>query len=369
MRLEYLRPLYEGGTSGDGTRYASVYLDTPLPGEATDDEVTLHWRSARRSLAADGADDKTLDALGEAVTNSAHATPGQAAFARAGAVLLSSPLDVAPPREVTRYSPLPHVMLLLTEAPPRIPHLRVAVDESGGEIVTAWGEGQQSEATVAGQGWPVHKTSLGGWSQARYQRSVEEAWSENAKELAAAVTTEAARVNAQLILVAGGARMRSLLIEHLGQPLRDKVITVDREIAAGSEVLAGVAHEEFGRLADDATRAGLDNLRSRLPHGHAVAGLEDTVTALSNGRVSDLFLVAEAFSDDGTQEAATLWIGPDPVALAGSAAALRDRGVADPVAEGAGAALVRAVVMTDAELHFVPEGEAAPKEGIGALLR
>jgi hypothetical protein len=32
-------------------------------------------------------------------------------------------------------------------------------------------------------------------------------------------------------------------------------------------------------------------------------------------------------------------------------------------------ALVRALALTGAELHFIPEGEPAPRDGIAALLR
>ncbi len=58
----------------------------------------------------------------------------------------------------------------------------------------------------------MHKASVGGWSQARYQRPTEEALAENAKELAEAVTAAAAQCHAELIVVAGDVRARSLLL-------------------------------------------------------------------------------------------------------------------------------------------------------------
>lgn len=193
------------------------------------------------------------------VTGSDH--PGLAAFARAGSVQLSSALAGPPQQEIARYSLLPHVLPLLAQSPPRAPHLRVAADRSGGEIVTVWGDGRQAEAAVAGEGWPVHKTSVGGWSQDRYQRSAEEAWAENAKELATAVTAAAERVQAELIVVAGDLRAVPLLVEHLGQPLRDLVVTVDREVAADSDVLAEFADGEFRRRYET-----LLTIETRLAH-------------------------------------------------------------------------------------------------------
>ncbi len=58
-----------------------------------------------------------------------------------------------------------------------------------------------------------------------------------------------------------------------------------------------------------------------------------------------------------------------------------DFGVSAPVTDRADAAIVRAVVTTDAELHFLPEdlattgdaaacgGIARPRDGVGATLR
>src|SRR5262249_57195286 len=104
---------------------------------------------------------------------------------------------------------------------PPIPHLRVSATRTGGEIVAVGGTGWSWRDWVAGQQWPVHKTSVGGVAQDRYQRSVEETWAENAKTLAAEVETVTDRVGARHVIVSGDVRARSLLLEHLPTPLRE----------------------------------------------------------------------------------------------------------------------------------------------------
>jgi release factor family 2 len=66
----------------------------------------------------------------------------------------------------------------------RRPCGNVRADRSGGEVAAVRLRGGATEERANGPGWPVHKASLGGWSQARYQRSAEEAWAENAKQFA-----------------------------------------------------------------------------------------------------------------------------------------------------------------------------------------
>jgi len=210
--------------------YASVYLDASRTSEDAAELVALRWRAAREQLADGGADQATLGAREELVTGQEHSVPGLAAFARAGAVAFTAALPPPPRREVSRYARLPHVMPLLAQLPPLVPQLHVRADRSGGEVVAVRPQGGTTEERVDGSGWPVHKASLGGWSEARYQRSAEEAWAENAKQLAERVTAAAAQTRAELV-VAGDTRARSLLLDHLSTPLRESAAT-----ATGAEL-------------------------------------------------------------------------------------------------------------------------------------
>jgi Bacterial archaeo-eukaryotic release factor family 2 len=366
MRLDFLHPLYEG--DGD---CASLYLDASRASEDAVEQVALRWRAARERLAGDGAEPATIGALEDLVTGLAHSLPGLAAFARNGRVIFTVALPRPPRREIGRYARLPHVMPLLAQEPPRVPRLHVRADRSGGEIVAVRPHagvsgdpaGGAAVREVSGQGWPVHKTSVGGWSQARYQRSTEEAWAENAKELAEAVTAAAAQYHAGLIVVAGDVRARSLLLEHLSTPLRESAVIVDREVDASSGLIEEVADEAVRARADGETRGRLEQFRAQLAAGQAVEGLAATLAALRDGQASDVFVA------DDPSSTASAWIGPGPADVAVSRAELAERGIDEPVPDRADAALVSAATATDAELRFVPDGEQPPRSGVGALLR
>jgi Bacterial archaeo-eukaryotic release factor family 2 len=370
VELGFLRPLYD--EMGD---YVSVYLDTDRVHENAAEAITIRWRNAREQLAAVGASPASLDAVAEVIGDRDEVAAGRAVIARAGAVTFTRALDVPPRREIARLAPLPHLMPLLAQHRPPIPHLRVSATRTGGGIVAIGGSGEGWRDWVAGRQWPVHKTSVGGWSQDRYQRSAEETWDENAKALAAEVIAAAGRIGARHVIVGGDVRARSLLLDHLTKPLRESAVVVDEEVSADSQALAEAAGRALSQWADRDVRQRFDDWRTHLAHGRGVQGLAQTMAAFRDAQVSDLFLV-----DDPSSTAAA-WIGPAGNDLAASQQELLDWGVAAPVADRADAAIVRAIACTDAELHFLPAdladtgdpaacgGIAHPRDGVCATLR
>jgi hypothetical protein len=418
MDLGFLRPLYDepaGNTDSAGSagnagnagndapgfpdaRYVSVYLDTTPTAENAAARVALRWRGARERLAAAGADDATLDALQEAVTALRHEARGRAAFAVAGEVRLSVPLPAAPVREIASLAPLPHVMPLLAQLPPRAPHVRVGAARTGGQVLAVGAGGTTERKEARGESWPVHKVSAGGWAEQRYQRSAEETWAENARLIADTVTTEAERVRAQFVVVGGDVQERSMVLALLPAPLRDAAVLVEKEVAPDSAAFEAAANAEAARRADAAARARLDEFRVRISGEdpaarRAVEGLSGTLAALRDGLVSDVLIspaaldpaardpaagAGDAAEDDlttddpgaaGPEPLGTAWIGPAPTDVAADREELEQRGVSRTVPARADAALVRAAAETDAELFFVPPDADRPRDGIGALLR
>ncbi|HEY2314472.1 MAG TPA: Vms1/Ankzf1 family peptidyl-tRNA hydrolase [Streptosporangiaceae bacterium] len=371
MDLGFLRRLYD--EIGD---YVSVYLETDrIHGQNSSEAIEIRWHDARRQLADAGARPGSLDAVAEVVGDPDEVAPGRAIFARDGAVAFTGALDGPPRREIARLAPLPHLMPLLAQHRPPIPHVRVSATRTGGEIVAIGGSGDAWRDWVAGRQWPVHKVSVGGWSQDRYQRSAEETWEENAKDLAAEVIAAANQVGARHVIVSGDIRARSMLLEHLPTALRESAAVVDKEVSADSAAMAEAADQALSDWADRDRRDRFESWGTHLAHDRAVQGLAQTLTALRNGQVSDVFLA------DNPHSAVTAWIGPGGTDLAATQEELLVRGVSEPVSDRADAAIVRAVASTDAELHFLPEdlvvtgdpaacgGVARPLDGIGATLR
>jgi hypothetical protein len=369
VNLGFLRPLYD--EIGD---YVSVYLDTDRGHETAPQAIDLRWRAARQRLAEAGASPASLDAAG-VVAGGPTTARGHAVFARNGAVAFTGTLDAPPRREIARLAPLPHLMPLLAQRRPPIPHVRVSATRAGGEIVAVGGSGGGWRDWVAGQQWPVHKTSVGGWSQDRYQRSVEETWNENAKTLAAEVAAAAGRIGARHAIVSGDIRARSLLLDHLPTPLRESAAVVDEEVDADSQAMSEAVDRALSEWGGREVRERFDDWRAQLAHGLAVEGLAPAMAAFRDGQVSYLFLA------DDPSSTASAWIGPAGVDLAASREELLERDVTAPVVDRADAALVRAIAGTDAELHFLPAdlvetgdpaacgGMAHPRDGVCATLR
>ncbi len=343
----------------------SVYLDTSPAGEDAGQTVDLRWRAARDRLAGAGAEDATLDALAPVITGPG--APGRAAFGRAGQVVLTEPLPHPPRRGIARVAPLPHVMPLLAQRGPRVPHLQVMARHDGGEIASVTATGLVRDEELAGTGWPVHKTKGGGWAQLRYQRSTEEAWEINAKELAGRVTAEARAASAELIVVAGDPMARTLLVRQLGPDLAAMTVVIDREVTAESAETTRAADEAVAGYVQRQARERYEHWRTQLAHDHGVAGLRAAMAALRDGGVAELLLA------DHPESALTAWTGPGGTDLAASADELTGRGVPEPVSDRADAALARGLATTDALLYFLPGDLAtsseAPQDGVGATLR
>ena len=380
MQLDFLRALYGDPPGGFGTRYVSLYLDTTPTTAGAATEVGLRWRDARERLAAAGADNATLDAVGQAATRRDHSVRGRVIFAHGGRVRLEGTLPQPPQQELANLAPLPHVMPWLAQLPARVAHVRVAAGRAGGQVLTvpAGGSGAAAEKiTVQGVTWPVHKVSAGGWSELRLQRSAEETWAENARRIAAVAVAEAERVRAEFVMVGGDIRERSLVFDQLPPPLREAAVIVDREVAADDPAFDAEARAEEERRMALAQRTLLDELAIRLRGAaagerRAVTGLAGTFTALRDGLVSDIMLLGEPWVPEA------VWIGPGLADAAIERAALTERGVDAPLQGRTDAALARAAAGTGARLHFLAADRAQPggdtgeffgADRIAALLR
>ncbi|MEU7873036.1 Vms1/Ankzf1 family peptidyl-tRNA hydrolase [Dactylosporangium sp. NPDC049140] len=359
MNVSFLRPLYERPGP-----WASVYLDGTRNNEDPAGTVELRWRAARESLEAALCDPGTLDALGRALLGHTgeDGRYGLAAFATAGEVAMLQVLPAPPRRDIAAFGPLPHVMPLLAQMGESIPYVRVLVDRTGGRIEAVDASRLVRTDTVAGtEQWPVHRVKPGGWSQPRYQRAAHVSWERNAGTVAAAVADAAERCGAEVILVAGDPQARPLLVAQLPEHWRERV--VETSSTTGPAALEDVTVHAIAERAAEKARAVLDRYQSRRGNDAAGDGLPAVVTALQRGQVGTVLLV-----DDPTSTT-ELWIGPEPAQLSFDRAELIAMGVRDTRRVRADAALVRAIVGTEADLLFAVPDELPVEGGVAALLR
>jgi peptide chain release factor subunit 1 len=153
----------------------------------------------------------------------------------------------------------------------------------------------------------------GGWSQARYQRSVHEDVRDHLQKSAAALDESFRRRPFDHLLVSTPDELWGEVEDALDPQLRDRVagrFYVDVEQASPDDVLEearGLMEEEDRRRE----RAALDRLRAGIarPDGHGAAGLADVLEALTERRVETL-LLAPGHAAPGSVCPRDGWMGP-----------------------------------------------------------
>jgi peptide chain release factor subunit 1 len=145
------------------------------------------------------------------------------------------------------------------------------------------------------QGVKTHHTDIGGWSQNRYQRHVEEYHLQHAKEVVEALQRIVEKEKAEHVILAGDeTTIIPLLREQMPKALLEKVIDVVRlDINTPEHEILRTTLEAL-RIHDAVTDAEkvkrlLDEYRA---DGLAVVGVADTLAALSNGQAEELLISA-----------------------------------------------------------------------------
>ncbi|MEV0156483.1 Vms1/Ankzf1 family peptidyl-tRNA hydrolase [Micromonospora sp. NPDC050686] len=362
MQLSFLRPLYDRPGP-----WCSVYLDASRDTQDARPALDLRWRALSEQLAAQGADEPTIAAL-DRVVRGHDPLPGDyglAAFASHGRLVISEYLSAPPLRDLAAVSPLPHTMPLLAQRGEQVSWVRVLADRTGADAVAVSAGGIPRRAHVKGrESHQLRQVNPGGWSQSRYQRAAMEAWHHNAGDVAAATADLAERVGADVVVLAGDIRATGMVAAQLPERWRDVVVRTDagsRTGGADPAAMDDLTVQTIAEVAEQRITEVLDRFGMQEDVG---AGLDAVVDALQRNQVDTMLLVDDPSADG------QLWIGPaptdiatDPRRLAGAAATERRQVRAD-------AALVRALVGTDAELTVLGPDEAPDlTDGVGAVLR
>jgi hypothetical protein len=354
--------------------FATAYLDASRAAELGPRKVELRWRALRDSLARQGADDATLDAMEAAVGGHAGVSGpyGQVLVGSGGRLRYDVVLPAPPRREIARQAPLPHLMPMVAQLGPVVPYVLALVDRTGADL-TVHGPGGQWSLEVQGDDHPIRKVGVGGWSHLRYQRRAEDLWAANARQVADAIEAAVRGTGARVVLLAGDVRARETLRKVLAEPAAELVVelhTGGRAEGIDEDSLAAEVDAMVARVAAEADQAVVDRFTEA--RGRAVAGVGDvlavdgiaeTVGALCRAQVDTLLVVDDQSSD------AQAWVGPQPVHLGPSREELTELGVAEPVRDRLDAALVRAAAGTDAAVVTLAPGQLDLRDGVGATLR
>jgi peptide subunit release factor 1 (eRF1) len=144
------------------------------------------------------------------------------------------------------------------------------------------------------RGTKTKRTSQGGWSQARYQRHIENFHVQHAKEVVDALEKIVAREGIDQVIVAGDEVITPLLREEMPKALAEKIVDhvrlgttapIGEVVRASLEAMKRVkerTEREKVEAAVGAYRAG----------GLGVVGSEETLAALQKGQVDELLISA-----------------------------------------------------------------------------
>ena len=238
------------------------------------------------------------------------------------------------------------------------------------------------------EGVKTKGVKVGGWSQARYQRHVENYHQQHVRDVVQALDRVVRAESITRVVIAGDEVVVPLLRDELPPQLADMIVDVVRldidtpERQVLESTLAAL-RERDARTDAEAVERLFDAVRGS---GLGVVGAEDTLAALERGQVDEL-LIAAAADVLTNVEALVAESGETPVATGnvadGLAAVEAAAAEADAAAEGAtdepepvapaekaADRLVTLARQTGAGIRFIEDAALlAEVGGVGALLR
>jgi len=184
----------------------------------------------------------------------------------------------------------PHLyhLALIDDENPR--YAAVLTDANRARIFVFGLGGKLDDEKVEGK--KMHRVKVGGWSQARYQRRVENAQQQHAKEVAEHLARIVREDRIAHIVVAGDSETVPLLMEQLPQEIRGMVVEGPKIASKASEQEIFSATIETIKEESAKTEAEIvDRLvQAYRGRGLAVVGPEAALEALTNGQVDELLL-------------------------------------------------------------------------------
>lgn len=292
------------------------------------------WTRLADQLRTDGANDDVVGSVGAALHRAYAADPA------AGTLVAFAGDELAP--RVFHVPGLHHLDLAWFSSPAHVLPLLAWVQDRPSCVVVAAGH-EDAELVGAGVGrvvlcYPGRK------------------WREGVRSVAAAAAEMLTQEEARLLIVAGEDEVAGAFWEALPAPARREATVrwVGTDLSPSrveEEARAAARSWTEGVLADFHERGRVRRL--------GVEGADDTLGALADGRVEDLFVAAP---EDAT---ATAWFGlaPTDVAPEQAVGTRRRCGLLADVA-------VRAALLSGTRVHVIAvDSRGAPEDGIGGLCR
>ena len=209
------------------------------------------------------------------------------------------------------------------------------------------------------------RTQVGGWSQMRYQRHTENYHLHHAKEVIDNLERLVRDERIEHVMLAGnGETIIPLLREQMSKELSEKVVDIlSLGIDTSEQELLEESLKAYRRHDSLSDMEKVEHLLDEYRRdGLAVAGVPQTLAALSNGQVEELLIASDTnailFDSAEVEKVLSLYGSPGV-----TPAELGQRTVADELVK-------RATQLSSAQVTFVEDAEELKKVGgVGALLR
>lgn len=279
---------------------------------------------------------------------------------------------------------IPDLLPLIRHTDLDIAAVTASVDRTGADITLSYARragGEAFSATTEGSTENIKKVPVGGWAQGRFQHRTEEIWRRNTEEVAAEINRLVEQERPVAVVIGGDIRARDLVLDQLSKRSRSIATTVDIHTRAGGadpEVMNTAAEKALAEAQARSQQQLLEKLAEEKGQNSAGAafGVGSVVHALQQAQVQSLVLSDQLTADPGAGNTATdpeshpartmlvlgasPWIATVPEEAVG----------AEVLGEApAAAALIRAAVLTDAEVELVPAAAIPGGAPAAALLR
>jgi peptide subunit release factor 1 (eRF1) len=293
------------------------------------------------------------------------AANGVAIFACTGAGLFEAVQLNAPVEENRLYVYTQPHLYHLARLDDEHPRFAALVTDANSARIFLFGLGETLESEQV-KGKKVQRVKVGGWSQARYQRRVQNAHQSHAKEAIDTLGKLVRSEGIKHVLIAGDPQIIPVLRDQMPKELADKIVDVVKLDLKASDQDVFQATLERMREEDAKTDAEkVDRLfREYRARGLAVVGPQDTLEALANGQVDELLVSTALEQSHPEEEPVEAILAPESPDASGSTETDEPRPVllAD--------LLVTKAKQIDAKVTFIQEaGLLMEVDGVGAFLR
>lgn len=359
--------------------FISLYLNTQPDQHGRDNFdsfIRKEFRARAKTYATGSAERESFDRDTERITSylSDQLQPsanGVAIFACSAADGFFEAMQLDAPIEEHRLyvHHLPH-LYPLARVMDQYPRYAALVTDTNSARIFIFGRGStiNSESITSPK---LNRTSVGGWSQMRYQRHVENYHLHHAKEVVDTLDRVVREERAEHVILAGDEVIIPRLREQMPQQLADKVIDVLRldnsapEHEVFTQTMEALREHDAETDAEKVQRL-LDEYRGG---GLGVVGARDTLNALTMGQVDELLISASlseiSYDDDeiGEQLDAGTQLALEATEIDGDASGeTRTAIIADEFVSKARQTAARVTFIEDAALM-------ADVGGVGAMLR